>query len=373
MKIAVNTRLLIPDKLDGIGRFTYETIKRLILLRPNDQFTLIFDRPPPKEFSFGKNVSLITLNPQARHPILWFIWFEYSLRFFLNKNSFDLFISPEGWIPSGLKMKSLAVIHDLNFIHLPQHVKWSHRAYLNYFFPKYARRASRIATVSSYSKLDIAKTLNIQSDTIDVVYNGAVDRFKPSNQSNIEGVKQRFSNGKDYFIFIGTIHPRKNLNHLLMAFDLYKTKGGNCNLLIVGNKKWWTTDLEHIYQNLTKKDSVKFLGRQSDETLAQLLSGATALTYLPYFEGFGIPILEAMSCETPIIASNTTSMPEVAGKAALLSDPEDIEYISEHMLQIETNLDLRTQLIEEGKKQRQLFSWEKTTQLLNQSIEKTIG
>ncbi|MAC96002.1 MAG: glycosyltransferase [Flavobacteriales bacterium] len=374
MRIAVNTRLLVPEKMDGIGRFTFETLQRICNNNPEVKFDFIFDRKPSSEFKFSENVRLISLSPPARHPILWVIWFEYRLRKYINSNHFDLLLSPEGWIPPNLNCPSLGVIHDLNFAHHPENIIFSHRKYLQYFFPKFANRANRIATVSEFSKKDIIETYNISPEKIDVVYNGANNIFKPISTEEKINVRATFSNEKPYFIFIGTLHPRKNIDHLLLAFDDFKsTVHSNVQLLIVGNRKWWPAKVESIYQKMKFKDNVHFLGRQSDENLAQLLASAEALTYLPYFEGFGIPILEAFQCEVPVITSAVSSMPEVAKDAALLAQPTDVRSISEKMRLIIENDELKKRLILKGVERAKDFSWDKTADLLWQSILKTLG
>lgn len=373
MRIAVNTRLLVPEKMDGIGRFTFETLRRICKNNPNVEFDFIFDRKPSSEFKFSENVRLISLSPPARHPILWVIWFEFQLKNYINNNKFDLFLSPEGWIPPNLNCPSLGVIHDLNFAHHPENIIFSHRKYLQYFFPKFAKRATRVATVSEFSKNDIIKTYGVISNKIDVVYNGANEIFKPLSIEKQIKVRATFSNEKPYFIFIGTLHPRKNIAHLLLAFDAFKTTlNSDIQLLIVGNRKWWPTKVESIYQKMKFKNEVHFLGRQSDKELAQLLASAEALTYLPYFEGFGIPILEAFQCEVSVITSAVSSMPEVAKDAALLAQPTDVRGISEKMKLIIENDELKKRLIQKGVERAKDFSWDKTADLLWQSVLKTL-
>jgi glycosyltransferase involved in cell wall biosynthesis len=304
---------------------------------------------------------------------LWYIWFEISLKKYINNHNFDLFLSPEGWIPPKLNCKSLAVIHDLNFEHNPENIIWSHRKYLLYFFPKFAKRATRIATVSEYSKNDLVKTYNIPATLIDVVYNGANEVFKPALAEEITEFKRKNTSNSNFFIFIGTIHPRKNLEHLLLAFNTFKKRSTtSVKLLIVGNKKWWPNELERTYQSLQFKGEVVFMGRLADRELSIALSGALALTYLPYFEGFGIPILEAFQSETAVITSNVTSMPEVAADAAILCDPENVEDIASAMLLIEKNGTKRDDLIEKGKVRQRYFSWQKSADLLWNSIQKTM-
>tara|TARA_B100001109_G_scaffold255867_1_gene261835 strand:- start:14410 stop:15546 length:1137 start_codon:yes stop_codon:yes gene_type:complete len=374
MRIAVNTRLLVPGKMDGIGRFTFESLKIIAQENPEDEFVFIFDRKPPSEFKFGDNVELVSIGPPARHPILWYIWFEHRLPNFINKGHFDLFLSPEGWISPRLNCPSLGVIHDLNFVHSPENIIYSHRKYLEIFFPKFAKRANRIATVSEYSKKDITETYGIKSNQIDVVYNGANQIFQPIDSITKKTIQEDFSQGQPYFIFIGTLHPRKNLENLFIAFNEFKKKTkSDIKLLIVGNKKWWPNSLENTYQNLEHKTDIIFCGRQSDEMLAKLLGGAEALTYLPFFEGFGIPILEAFQAEVPVITSNTTSMPEVAKGGAILCNPTDVKAISDAMLEILEDKTLRKKLIEIGNQRAQDFSWKKTADLLWDSMLKTIN
>ena len=375
MRIAVNTRLLVPEKMDGIARFSYETLLLISKQNPDVEFVFIFDRKVKKDiFSFPNNISFVSLSPPARHPILWYIWFEIKLKNYLNRNHFDLFLSPEGWVPGSLRCKSLAVMHDLNFEHFPENIIYSHRKYLQHFFPKFAKRADRIATVSKYSKLDISKTYGIVEEEIDVVYNGANEIFKPIQETLQTEIKKKHTNGDDFFLFIGTLHPRKNLEHLFLAFDIFKRKSNSkIKLLIVGNKKWWPQELEKVYQSLMYKNDIVFMGRMTDAELSQTLASALALTYLPYFEGFGIPILEAFQCKTAVITSNVTSMPEVAEEAALLCEPRNSNQIAEAMLVIATDNNLREKLIQKGEKRAQNFSWEKSADLLWKSIQKTMN
>ena len=374
MKIAVNTRLLIPDKMDGIGWFTYETIKRISQKHPEHEFVLIFDRKIPEKFQFSSNVSLKTLSPQARIPILWTTWFQFSLPRFLKKIKADLFVSPEGWIPLNLDIPTLAVIHDLNFEHYPENIIPSHLKYLLKYFPKFAKNASRIATVSKFSQEDISKTYHIPIEKIDVVYNGVSEKFQPLERDEVKKIRKRVSDGEPYFLFVGTLHPRKNLENLFKGFELFKEKEKPVHkLLVAGNKKWWPKSLEKLYQSLKSKNDIIFTGRLSEDELAEVMASASALTYIPQFEGFGIPLLEAMKSQIPIITSNTTSMPEVAGEAAIYCDPFDEFSIAGAMEQLIKSPTLRNDLVLIGEQRVYKFSWNKSADLLWKSIEKTMN
>lgn len=373
MRIVVNTRLLIKNKLEGIGWFTHETLKRITQKHPEHQFVFLFDRPFDESFIYSDNVTPIIISPQARHPALFYVWFEYSVAAVLKNLKPDLFLSPDGYLSLSSDTPSLPVIHDLNFAHYPQDLPFLVRKYYNYFFPKFAKKAVRIATVSEYSKNDIVTTYHIPPDNIDVVYNGVNELFTPVDENTQQRVRERFSFSKKYFLFVGSLHPRKNIVRLFKAFDLFRmNKDIDVKLMVVGEKYWWTGEIEKTYEQMQSKKDVIFTGRLSTEDLKDVMASALALTYVPYFEGFGIPILEAMKSGIPVITSDITSMPEVGGGAALYADPFSAESIKEAMEKIATDASLRKMLIGKGHERANEFSWDRTSSLLWSSVEKTV-
>ncbi|MBI4947213.1 MAG: glycosyltransferase family 4 protein [Bacteroidetes bacterium] len=385
MLIAVNTRLLLKDKLEGIGWFTYESLKRITKNHPEHQFLFLFDRPFSEDFIFSDNISPVIVGPPSRHPFLWYWWFEQSLPKVFHKYEPDLFLSPDGFLslsagyPAGMKkFKSLAVIHDLNFEHYPQDIPFLARKYYKKYFPHYAKKADRIATVSEYSKQDISKFYKISPEKIDVVYDGANEVFKASPNPLLQRGLKVSPEGGDlegavpYFLFIGALSPRKNVARLLQAFDEFKkSESSKMKLIIAGEKMFKTNEIETVYNKMQFKNDVIFTGRLGIADLKDIMANAFSLVFVPYFEGFGIPILEAMYCDVPVITSNVTSMPEVAGNAALLVDPFSVDSIKDGMLRIYKDEALRKQLILNGQKQREKFSWDKTAEKLWKCIEKT--
>lgn len=370
MKIVVNTRLLLKDKLEGIGWVAYECLRRIVKSHPEVEFYFIFDREPDQRFIFADNVKPVVLFPQARHPFLYIAFFEFAVARFLRKLKPDLYLSTDGYLSLRSKTKQLAVFHDLNFEHFPQDFPKIHLWHYKKFFPKYARKADRIITVSEFSKKDICDCYGINPDKIDVAYNGANEAFKPISEEIQNEIRQKYTDGNPYFMFVGSLHPRKNLARLFTAFDMFKSKNDNkVKLVIVGNKKWWTEPIKNAYDAMKHKDDVVFAGRLSAEDLHLVTASALASVYVSYFEGFGIPIVEAFKCDTPVITSNVTSMPEVAADAALLVDPFKIESIAEAMEKM-LDEDVRKSLIEKGKVRREDFSWDKAAECWWKSIEK---
>ncbi|MDQ3196440.1 MAG: glycosyltransferase family 4 protein [Pseudomonadota bacterium] len=374
MHIVVNTRLMMKDRLDGIGWFSYETLRRITAGHLEHRFTFVFDRPAAAEFVFSDNVRHVVLPPHAGRPLLTRVWLDVSLYAFLLRAKPDLLISPDGALPIHSKVPALAVIHDINFAHRPADLPFSSRQYYNRMFPRYARKAARIATVSAYSKADIAETYGIPAEKIDVVYNGCNTGYQPVGEATRREVKARYTEGCDYFVFVGSLHPRKNINGLVQAFDRFKSASGSAlKLLIVGASYWSDAASEAKFGQLRHKDDVIFTGRLAQQELFSVFASALAMTYVPFFEGFGIPLLEAMSCDVPVVTSAATSMPEIAGDAALLVDPDSIEAIAAAMQRIAGDAALRCALIEKGRIRRQHFSWDSTAQRLWQAAEKVLA
>ncbi len=371
MRIAVNTRLLLHNKLEGIGRFSFETLKRITKNNPEHQFIFFFDRPWHEEFIFSDNITPVALFPQSRHPFLWYWWFEFSVAAALKKYKTDLFFSLDGYLSLSTDVQQIPVIHDLNFEHYPQDLPFFYSKYYRYYFPKYAKKAARIATVSAFSKNDIIQQYGIEADKLDVVYNGCNENFKPVSDQVKEEIKSKFSKACPYFVYVGAQHQRKNLQNLFRAFDEYKMGGSNYKLLLSGQKKWWTSEMEEAYSGMQYKNDVIFTGRLTEEDLVNVLASAEALVYISYFEGFGIPVVEAMRCNVPVICADTTSLPEVAGKAALLVNPFAVSEIALAMKKLTTDNQLRTQLIREGQEQSKQFTWDATADKLWQSVIKS--
>ncbi len=371
MKIVVNTRLLIKGKLEGIGWFTRETLCRITQKHPEHQFVFLFDRSYAPEFIFSSNITPVIIRPEARHPLLYYIWFEYSIRRYFSGAS--LFLSPDGLMPQSAGIPMLPVIHDINFVHYPGKLPLLTGWYYNYFFPRFARAAARIATVSEFSKKDIATSFSINPEIIDVVYNGSNSFYQPLNPIEIIATKQRYTRGCDYFIYVGMFNPRKNIARLLLAFDAFKiSTSSDVKLVLVGEKMFGTSDMEKVYKRIKHKTDVIFAGRKNPEELKFLIGSALALTYVSYFEGFGIPLLEAMYADVPVICSNNTSLPEVAGDAGLLVDPFSVDSIASAMKAVYGDIILRNSLIEKGRLQRLKFSWDASAALLWNSIEKCL-
>jgi glycosyltransferase involved in cell wall biosynthesis len=374
MKIAVIARMLRRGKIEGIGMFARETLQRITKQHPEHQFAFLFDRPYDDEFTFSENVRPLILSFPARHPaqIAW--WHQVSLKKYLQKNSHDILISPDGSIPLRSPVPTLAVIHDINFEHFPADLPFSFRHYYRYYYPKIAKAATRIVTVSEFSKSDIINRYNIDAGKIDVVYNAVGDSFRPIDGTMINTVRSRYSSGSPYFLFVGSIHQRKNIDGMIRAFDKFKENvPSDMKLIFAGAKRWWKKETEDAFHQSLYKNDIIFTGRVSDEQLTELIGSALALVLASKFEGFGIPILEAMKCGVPVITSDVTAMPEIAGDAALLVDPFSTDSISEAMRKIFQDDSLRQSLISKGIERAKKFTWDESATQLWKSVERILA
>lgn len=373
MKIAVNTRLLLKGKMEGIAMHAYNVLKRITVAHPEHQFLFLFDRPYNEEFIFSDNITPIVLMPQARHPVLFYLWFEYSVARILRDAKPDLFYSPDGFLSLKADTPSVMVMHDINYVYYPDDLPRMALWYYKNYYPKFMNKAKHVLTVSEYSKQDIIKNYRIDSNKIDVVYNGADELYRKLNDDEKRDVKQKYSQGKDYFVYVSALHPRKNVKRLLQAFDKMKdSTASDIKLLLVGPAYFKNSEMMGVYDQMKHKNDVVFTGRLEVTELCKVVGAAFAMAYISYFEGFGIPIIEAMRCEVPVITSNTTSMPEVAGDAALFIDPFSVDSIAEGMLKVLKDEPCRSSLIEKARLRKDVFTWDRTADLTWKALEKTM-
>jgi glycosyltransferase involved in cell wall biosynthesis len=365
MRIGVNTRLLLKGKLEGIGHFTHELLKRIVTQHPEHEFFFFFDRPYDLSFVYAKNVTPIILKPQARHPFLFTLFTEIAIPQALKKYKIDVYFSPDGLGTLKTKVPTIVAFHDLAFLHFPQYISKLQKWHYNKFFPKFALNATKLIAVSEYTKQDIVKSYGIDTQKIHVIYNGVKDIYKPISYEEKLAVKQKYTDGNEYFLFVSAIHPRKNVINLLKAFVKFKRfQKSKMKLVMVGRMAWKSEEIQEAKDLMPYKDDVVWTGYMETEELAKVMASAYALVYPSFFEGFGIPIADALACNVPVITSNTSSMPEVGGEAALYVDPNSVEDITAKMNFIYKDETLRNKLIKACPYQVSKFNWDVSAQKL---------
>ncbi len=371
MRIAINTRFLMPGPLEGIGRFTLEVVSRLVERHPDWEFLFLFDRPFDPKFILGPNVKPIVVPPPARHPVLFYLWYEWAVPYVLRKQKVDVFLSPDNYGSLAAHCSTVVVCHDLAFRHYPDQVNRLASRFYEYYIPRYYQKARHIVAVSEYTRQDIIKQYGLAPDKISVACNAADPEFKPLGASEMESVRSNYAEGEPYFFYVGSIHPRKNIARLIRAFDRFKSSSGSIiKLLLAGRMAWKTGEVNSAWEEANHQKDIVFLGYVKDEQLPALMGAAVALTYVSLFEGFGVPLLEAMEAEVPVITSNRSSMPEVAGEAALLVDPEKEKDMAAAMQRIWEDENLRQRLVEKGKVQREKYNWERAVEVVERALSK---
>lgn len=367
-RIALNARLLIPGRLEGIGWFTHALYQRIVAAHPEHDFLLLFDRAPGTEFQYGSNATCRRLLPPARRPFLVDAWMDFAVPWALKRWGADAFISSDGFLSRRTHVPQLAVMHDLNFEHHPEWLPDRDARHYRARFREFGAIAARLATVSAYSQQDIHATYGVPLDRIDVVPNAPSAAFRPLTVTEQQAARDRWNSGKPYHCFVGSLHPRKNIPGLLRAQAAFRAAGGAADLLVVGAPMWG--ELPADWQRAA---GVKWLGRLGSADLEEVMAGANALVYLPHFEGFGIPLVEAMAAGVPVVASDATSLPEVLGGAeAGLVHPEDAEGAAQILLRLETDRAFHVDRRAAGIQRAQDFSWDRSAERFWESIERVL-
>jgi glycosyltransferase involved in cell wall biosynthesis len=375
MRIAINARLLLPGKLDGIGWFTYETCRRLVAQHPDVEFHFLFDRIPPQGFIGGPNVRLHRVFPPARRPFLFRVWMNRSIPILLRRIQADLFLSPDGLGSKRCPCAQLVVIHDINFERYPGDLPPSYARYLREVTRHTVQKTNaRLATVSEFSRREICEVYAASPERIDVIPNAAGEQYRPLSDAEKQCTRERWTKGEPYFAFISSIHPRKNLTRLLAAFDQFAEETGHPHrLVVVGSTFWMFDQVTAALGKMRHRDRVIFAGRLAREDLAMVTGAAEALAFMSYYEGFGIPVLEAFRAGVPVLTSLGTAMEEVAGGAALLADPFDVADITRGLRELADNQQLRVRLIAAGSARERNFSWDHSADLLWNSIQRSLS
>jgi len=358
LKILINTIPLVSN-LTGIGRYTYEISDKLRLCDKFD-FNYFYGYKSKKLFLKSDGEKFKPLKHLIDKSIILKKIFRRMI--LLSSNlympNYDLYWEPN-FIPlSNIKAKKIiTTVHDFSFIlHKDYHPKERIDYFENYFF-KNIIKSDYIITGSNYSKNEIIDRLDFEKEKIEVIYHGIRhDIFK-----KLTNLDSRLHLPKKYILSVGSIEPRKNLLGLIKAYDLldieYKKE---YKLILVGFKGWENNEIMELIDK--NKEYIDYLGFISDEELAIVYNLASVFVFPSFYEGFGLPPLEAMACGTPVVSSNSTSLPEVCAEAAIYCNPHDILDIRDKIVTVLDNKDLQNSLVEKGLLRASMFSWEKSAE-----------
>jgi len=356
MLIGIDASRAARGKRTGTEKYSFQLIRHLVALDQKNRYRLYFDRPPFYELRIA-NCELRVM-PFPR------LWTHVRLSWEMMRRPPDVLFVPAHVLPIVHPPRSVVTIHDLGYLHFPRAHRLLDRLYLDLSTRFNARAAAHIIADSQATKRDLVERYGVEPSKISVIYPGYDEEaFQPVREREaIEAVKTRYGIAGDYILFVGTIQPRKNLVRLMEAFSLLKRQAADLQLVIAGKKGWLYEAVFRRVEELGLEGQVVFTGYVAEEDLPALFSGARLFVFPSLYEGFGLPVLEAMACGTPVVCSNASSLPEVAGDAALLFDPLDVEGMAAAMERILGDERLRTELVERGLKRARGFSWEKCAQ-----------
>lgn len=347
----------------GTENYSYQLLKHLAKIDIENHY-LVYIRP-------GVYVDLKEWPSNFQFSILnfQFLWTQVGLSLQTFKDNLDLLFVPSHTLPLFRKpgLKTVTTVHDLGVEYLPKMHQLKQRLYLDFITRFQLKTATKLIAVSEATKNDLVNKIGIDSNRVVVIYEG-VDRkfFKPVKDDRLRDVLRQYDlEPKRYFLFVGTIQPRKNIKRLIEAFKKCESSL-KMKLVLVGSKGWLSDDIYKLPKKLGIEDRVRFLGRVEDKFLPSLYSGAIALVFPSLYEGFGLPILEAFACQCPVLTSNISSTSEVARNAAILVNPYRTEEITDAMIKVTNDLPagrqgdiLRNSLIEKGSRRVEKFGWER--------------
>ena len=373
MKVAVNTRALHSDYPEDSGSFIFEVLRYLANNFPEHQFIFIFPRRSDNRFRFSSNVTPLIIEPNTKHPLLLKYWYDVKLPGVLRKYKADVFVSFNGWCSQTTRVPQCLVIPYLNFLNYSHNFQKPSLLFYKKYIQKNLQKAKRIATVSEFSKQDIINNYKIEKEKINVIYSVAAENFKSVPADISKETKNKYTDGTEYFLYNGAIHPEEHLVNLLKAFSVFKKRQkSNFKLILASSHTLRHESFIQSLKNYKHRNDVIVLGDLSEDELAKIMGSTYALVYLSLTEGFSIPVLEAMKCHIPVITSPHSPMREIAKDAALYVDAKNFEDIAEKMMLLYKDENLRKDLIEKGKIISSHYSWKTTAEQIWQTILKAV-
>jgi glycosyltransferase involved in cell wall biosynthesis len=351
MLIGIDASRAVAECPTGTEVYSQRLIQTLLQIESPHRFRLYLRSQPPADTLSGGELRVI---PFPR------LWTHLRLSWEMTCRPPDVLFVPAHVLPPIHPRASLVTVHDLGYLYFPKAHPWRQRLYLDLSTRWNARAATHVLADSEATKADLVARYGTPAEKITVAYPGRDEALAPVlDPAEIEALKSYYGIAGDYFLYLGTLQPRKNLARLITAFAALKREDPQTNtiLILAGKRGWLYDDLFAQVRHLGLERHVRFPGYIPDEHKATLLSGALAFVFTSLYEGFGLPVLEAQACGCPVVTSTTSSLPEAAGDAAIIVAPDDTAAITTAMQRIMANPDLRKDLIGRGFANVRRFSW----------------
>jgi len=378
--VAISAHLLAPRgaadyRSAGIHTYIAHLLHNLPKVDDAFRYTVYTNAQPPIDVR-----SRSTRWPTVRPP-LRIAWEQWVQPFVVWRDRPDLLHATAFVAPILSRRPTVITVYDLSFALFPELFRGANQAYLRAFTRLSLRRARRVIAISECARRDVNRVYDVPLDRIDVAYPGVDSRFRPLPQSEVEAFRRRHDLPDRFFLYLGTLEPRKNLGRLLEAFAQQITANwhtdnwhtDNWQLILVGGKGWMYDTLFAKVKAFGLEDRVRFEGFAPAEDLPLWYNAATAFVYPSLYEGFGMPPLEAMACGTPVITSNAASLPEVVGEAGLMVGPEDVPGLAQAMRRVWEDEALRADRSRRGIEHAKRFTWEATARATVESYRKALS
>ncbi len=368
IEIGIDASRLAVAERTGTEHYTWEVLYALGQLDCYNHYLLYCNQMPAALPPLPTN---FTLQPMPLRRA----WTHGRLSLEMLRCPPDVLFVPAHALPLVLAPRSVITIHDLGFLHQPETHTRGQRLYHHLFTRLSARRATHIIAISEATKCDLQRYYGIPDGKISVIYLGVHPRFKPvADQAVLHQVMQRYGILPPYLLFVSTIQPRKNIVRLIEAFARARATINDRVILVLAGKRGWLVDqIERHAAELGIANAVRFTGYVADQDLPALLSGALAYIMPSLYEGFGMTVLEAQACGTPVLASNVSSLPEVTGDAALLVDPYNVDSIADGIVRLVQDEALRADLRKRGLQHVAGWTWERTARQTLAVLEQVGG
>jgi glycosyltransferase involved in cell wall biosynthesis len=358
MRIGIDLSIAATQRA-GVANYAFNLVKALIGIDQVNQY-YIYSHTPIADLEVGQKNNVQLIYP--KHKINRHLWFQLVLPFSLAKNKIDLFFGPNFMFPLFSRVRSAIVIHDLSFMLYPETQSFFNKLYRK-LLPYCARRAARIITDCSAIKAEVVKCFRVVPEKIIPIYAGVGREFRTiEDTSCLTRIRQKYHLPEKFVLYVGTLEPRKNIIRLLEAFALVKKVFLDLKLVLVGKKGWLYQEIFNKIRKLGLENEIIIAGHVLWEDLPAIYNLALVFTFPSLYEGFGLPVLEAMACGVPVVTSNCSSLPEVAGEAALLVDPKSATQIADAIKRFLSDAGLREQMIKKGRARVVAFTWEKCAQ-----------
>ncbi len=378
MRIGIDCRTILnPEKGEGagVGHYTYQLVRHLLKIDKKNIYFLFFDRLVQKKrlTKFRQKNVLIRFFPFNQYKkLIPADYMHFLVNAVISREELDVFHSPNLVMPSIYKGPSVVTVHDLSFYKFPETIPLQESRSLKKIIPNILKEADKIIAVSKATAKDLEEIFNLPRKKIKVIYHGLDQRFfRKRGLAEIKKIKKKYKISNNYLLFLGTFEPRKNIIRLIEAYERFrnglihssisqkKDFFSKYQLVLAGAEGKNSKKIkEKIFKSRYRKDII-LPGYIAADDLGRLFSGADLFVFSSLYEGFGLPIIEAMAKRVPVITSNVSSMPEVSQDAALLIDPYDVAQIAQAIYDVLTDKRLNKKLRDRGLKRAKNFKWEK--------------